>query len=93
MKKDIFIIGSTGSIGITTLNVVRKNKKKINIKLLTTNTNINKIYEQAIEFNVKNIVIFDKYNREKYFEKFKKKKIKVFATINEVFKSKKKNHS
>ena len=55
MTKNIFLLGSTGSIGKTTLNVVKKNKKNFKIKLLTTNKNIKKIYKQAIEFNVKKL--------------------------------------
>ena len=73
MIKTLFLLGSTGSIGKTTLNVVRKNKNKIKIKLLTTNNNIEKIIDQALEFNVKKIVIFSKKNFHK-FEKIIKKK-------------------
>ena len=90
MTKAIFILGSTGSIGDTVLNVLKKNKNKFNVKLLTTNTNVNKIYKQAITFNVKEVVIF---NQKKYFEnykKFKDKKIKVFSSVKEVFKKNKK---
>ena len=42
------------------LNILKKNKKNFKIKLLTTNKNVKKIYKQAIKFNVKKIVIFDK---------------------------------
>ena len=58
MRKDLIILGSTGSIGTSTLNVVKKNNKKFRIKLLSTNNNVNKIYLQAIEFeevDVKNL--------------------------------------
>ncbi len=85
MSKDLIILGSTGSIGKSALNIVRKNKKKFKIKLLTTNQNIKKIYEQAIEFNVKQIVIFDKDKYIKFKQKFKNKKIKVFFNIKDVF--------
>ena len=44
MIKDIIILGSTGSIGQSTLNVITKDKLKFRIKLLTTNKNIKKIY-------------------------------------------------
>ena len=60
MKKQIILLGSTGSIGKSTLNVIRKNKNKFNIKLLSTNSNTNLIYKQAIEFKVKNILIKNK---------------------------------
>ena len=90
MKKDIFLLGSTGSIGETTLNVIKKDYKNFRVKLLTTNSNINKIYNQAILFNVKDIVIFNKQKYLKNFQKFKKKKIKVYSSISELFKNKKK---
>ena len=51
-KKNIAILGSTGSIGKTTLNIIKKNKKEINIFFLSTNKNINTIYKQAIENDV-----------------------------------------
>ena len=37
MKKKIAILGSTGSIGKTLLNIVNHDKKKFEIKLLTAN--------------------------------------------------------
>ena len=74
MYKDLILLGSTGSIGISTLNVIKKNKKKIKIHLLSTNSNIKKIYEQAVEFNVKKIVIYDPSKLHKYSHLLKKKK-------------------
>ena len=66
MKKDLFILGSTGSIGETTLKIVKKNRSTLRVKLLTTNKNVKKIYHQALKFNVKKIVIFDKNEYYKY---------------------------
>ncbi len=91
MYKDLILLGSTGSIGISTLNVIKKNKKKIKIHLLSTNSNIKKIYKQAVEFNVKKIVIYDQSKLHKYSHLLKKKKIKVFSSIsNAMSKNKKK---
>ncbi len=89
MSKSIFILGSTGSIGTTTLKIIKKNKQKFNVKLLTTNKNVKKIYKQAIEFNVKKIVINDTNKYQKYSRKFQKKKIKVYFSIDDVFKKNK----
>ena len=58
--KNIAILGSTGSIGLTTLKVIKKNKKKLNVKLLSTNSNVKKIYKQSKEFKVKHVIILDK---------------------------------
>ena len=76
MVKDIYLLGSTGSIGETTLDIIRKDRKNFKVKLLTTNTNIKKIYQQASEFDVKNIVIFQKDVYLKNYKKLKKKKNK-----------------
>ncbi|MDC0460728.1 1-deoxy-D-xylulose-5-phosphate reductoisomerase [Candidatus Pelagibacter sp.] len=57
MIKKIAILGSTGSIGVKTLQIIRTNKKEFNVILLSTNKNLYKIIKQAKEFNVKNIII------------------------------------
>jgi len=44
MTKDIFLLGSTGSIGTTALNILKRDKN-YKVKLLTTNSNVNKIYK------------------------------------------------
>mgnify|MGYP001389987625 FL=1 len=81
MKKEIIILGSTGSIGKSILNIIRKNKKNFIIKVLTTNNNISLIYNQAIKYNVKNVVIINSKKFDKYKEKFKKKKLMFFLTL------------
>ena len=48
MTKDIFLLGSTGSIGETTLKVIKKDKSNFKVKLLSTNKNAEKVYKQAI---------------------------------------------
>ena len=60
MKKKIAILGSTGSIGDTLLNIINHDKKKFEIKLLTANTNYKKLLKQANQFNVKNLIITNK---------------------------------
>ena len=90
MTKDIFLLGSTGSIGDTTLNILKKDSKNFKIKLLTTNSNVNKLYKQALLFKVKKIVIFNVKEFEKNFKRFKKKNIKAYCSINDAFKRNKK---
>ena len=58
MKK-VAILGSTGSIGKQTIDIIRKNKKKFKILLLTANKNHNLLSKQIKEFNVKNVIISD----------------------------------
>ena len=59
MNYKIAILGSTGSIGDSTLKTVYK-KKRYKIILLTAKKNINKLFSQAIKFNVKDAIIEDK---------------------------------
>ena len=71
MKKKIAILGSTGSIGKITLNIIKQNKNYFEIKLLSTNKNIKMLIRQAKLFNVKNLIVTSK----KHYEILKKKKI------------------
>jgi 1-deoxy-D-xylulose-5-phosphate reductoisomerase len=91
MKKKIAIFGSTGSIGKTLIDIIDKDKKNFQIVLLTAKKNYKKIFEQAKQFNVKNLILTDK----KYFEIAKKynfnKKIKIFndfGDLDKIFKKK-----
>ncbi len=91
MKKKIAIIGSTGSIGKSTIQVIKENRNDFNILLLSTNNNVNKIYKQAVELNVKNVIINNRFKYLKIKNKFKKKKIKVYfdhANIKKIIKKK-----
>ena len=68
IKKRIAILGSTGSIGKSTLDVIKKDKKNFEIVLLTANNNYKKLIKQAKEFKAKNVII----NNKKFFKKVKK---------------------
>jgi len=85
------IIGSTGSIGKNLLGVIRKDKKKFKIILLSANKNYSTLYKQAVEFNVKNLIITDKKSFKILRNKTKKTNIKVFNSfdkLNTIFKKK-----
>jgi 1-deoxy-D-xylulose-5-phosphate reductoisomerase len=91
MIKKIAILGSTGSIGQTTCEIIKKNKKDFKVVLLSTNNNVNKIYKQALLLDVKNLIIKNKLKYFKYQNKFQKKKIKVFfndSDLNKIVKKK-----
>ena len=66
-KQKLAILGSTGSIGTQTLEIVRQNADKFDVVLLTANTNVDKLIEQSIEFNPIHAVIGD----ESKFEIFR----------------------
>jgi 1-deoxy-D-xylulose-5-phosphate reductoisomerase len=58
MKK-ILILGSSGSIGVNTLNVVRKFPDKFKVSGLTVGSNINLLEQQVKEFNPEFVVVTD----------------------------------
>ena len=60
MKIKIAILGSTGSIGKTLLDIIRKDPKNFEIILLTANKNYKLLLKQAKEFKVKNLIITNK---------------------------------
>ena len=64
MKKKIAIIGSTGSIGKTLLNILFKEKKNFEIVLLAAEKSTQTLIKQAKEFNVKNLILTNKKNYE-----------------------------
>ena len=86
MKNKIAILGSTGSIGRSTFNVISRFKKNFKIEFLSTNSNFKKVYKQALEFNVKKIIINDKKIFYKYKNFLKKKKIKPYLKIEDILK-------
>ena len=91
MKINIAILGSTGSIGENILDIVRKDKKNLKVVLLTANKNYKKLIQQAKEFKVKNVLIYN----DKYYEflkvKLKDRKINIFSRktkLNKILKKK-----
>ena len=72
MKKKIAILGSTGSIGKTTVDIIKNDKKNFEIILLTTYDNLNELTKQIRELKPKNIIINNKNN----YLKLKKNLIK-----------------
>ena len=68
MKKKIAILGSTGSIGKQTLEIIKNNKNYFDIILLSTNENVKEISKQVKIFKPRNLII----NNSKKFNLFKK---------------------
>ncbi|MEG2984796.1 MAG: 1-deoxy-D-xylulose-5-phosphate reductoisomerase [Peptostreptococcaceae bacterium] len=58
MKK-ISILGSTGSIGTQTLDVVRKNRDKFEVVAISANSSINLLLEQIKEFKPKYVAVYN----------------------------------
>lgn len=64
MKKKISIFGSTGSIGTSTLNIVRNNLDIFEVVTLVAGNNIEKLIEQIKEFKPKHVYIKSKENAD-----------------------------
>ena len=86
MKKKILLLGSTGSIGKSSLNIIRNYKSKLKIVALSTNKNISLIVKQSKEFKVKNLIINDFESYKKILNFGLNKKIKIFNNIDDFLK-------
>ena len=75
MKKKICILGSTGSIGKTTLEIISKNKKDFDVVLLSGNNNVKLLITQAKKFKPKYI-----YSNNFYF----KERLRIFCKNNNI---------
>lgn len=78
-KKNIAILGSTGSIGTQTLDVIRANSDTLAVEVLTANGNADLLIKQAIEFNPNAVVIAEESKYLYVKEALKSFDIKVFA--------------
>ena len=90
MKKKIIILGSTGSIGKTTLKIIKKDIKNFEIVLLTTNNNIKELSVQINNLKPKNVLIFDKKKYFYFMKNNSNKKINIFNNIDDFKKNNKK---
>ena len=70
IMKKIAIFGSTGSIGTSTLNVIRENPDLFEVQTLVARTSLDKLVEQIKEFKPKNVYIESKENADKIKELF-----------------------
>jgi len=84
LKKKIAILGSTGSIGIQTLDVIQKNKELFTAEILIAGQNSNLLIKQAKSFKPKIVVINDESKYLYVKEHLKNQKTKVFAGKKEV---------
>lgn len=55
--KELAIFGSTGSIGCSTLNVVRRHRDRFAVSILTAGRNLQRLIEQIREFNPRHVYI------------------------------------
>ncbi len=78
-KKHIAILGSTGSIGTQTIEVIAANLHLFKVEVLTAHSNAELLASQAIQFDVNAVVITDESKYAWLKEKLAHTDIKVFA--------------
>ena len=79
MKQRLAILGSTGSIGEQTLDIVRENPDRFEARVLTANSHWKRLAEQAREFDADTVVIADEKCYAPLCEALKDTDTKVFA--------------
>ena len=84
MKQKIAILGSTGSIGKTLIKIIKKDKNKFNILLLSADKDYKSLFRQAKLFKVKNLIITNKKSYELLKRKCKITNINVYNNFNKL---------
>lgn len=79
MKENLVLLGSTGSIGEQTLDIVRENPDRFEITTLTARRNWQRLAEQAREFGADSVVIADERFYGPLKEALKEEPVKVYA--------------
>ena len=83
-NRQLCILGSTGSIGISTLDVVRRHPEKFNVVSLSANTNVDLMYQQCVEFSPKNVVLVSEKSADELIKRLHVngiKNITVFSGV------------
>ena len=89
MKKNISILGATGSVGLNTLKIIDAKKKDFKIILLSANKNYKLICKQIKKYKPKYYIINDYFIFKLVEKKFKNKKIEILNNFNFNFRRKK----
>ena len=79
MHKQLVILGSTGSIGTQTLDIVRQHPDRFSVYALTANTSVELLARQAREFHPAAVCIADETQYERLRDALSDTDIKVWA--------------
>jgi 1-deoxy-D-xylulose-5-phosphate reductoisomerase len=69
--KGICILGATGSIGVSTLDVVARHRDRYKVVALTANKNIDALYEQCQQHKPEYVVVVDVSKAQVFHDKIK----------------------
>ena len=83
MKKIVYILGSTGSIGQNSLQIFSKKKNLFEINILSGDKNFKLICKQIKKHKPKIFVVNDHNVFDKVKKKFKKNKVKIVRELKE----------
>lgn len=81
MKRKIAILGSTGSIGTQTLDVIRQHPDLFEVELISARSSADLLVSQAVEFDAANVVICDESRYRKVADALQPRGIKVWAGV------------
>ncbi|MBO7602893.1 MAG: 1-deoxy-D-xylulose-5-phosphate reductoisomerase [Bacteroidales bacterium] len=80
-KRRIAILGSTGSIGTQTLDVVRQHRDLFEVEMISAGSNVELLAAQALEFDVNNVVICNEARYPKLCELLKDSDSKAWTGV------------
>ena len=81
MKRRIAILGSTGSIGTQTLDVIRQHPDRFEVVLLSARRSVDLLIRQAVEFDAANVVICDEARYREVADALQGRDTKVWAGV------------
>ncbi len=81
MKRKIAILGSTGSIGTQTLDVIRQHRDLFEVVLLSARSSVDLLTQQAIEFDAAHVVICDESRYQALADVLQPRGTKVWAGV------------
>lgn len=82
--KGICILGATGSIGVSTLDVVTRHPDLYNVVALTANKNIDLLYKQCLQHHPEYVVVVDREKALEFTERLKNSPISDIKVLSEV---------
>ena len=81
MKRKIAILGSTGSLGTQTLDVVRQHRDLFEVVLLSARRSVDLLIQQAVEFDAAHVVICDESRYSDVADALQPRGVKVWAGV------------
>ena len=84
--KSLGILGSTGSIGVQTLSLIKKEKSQIRLSFISCNKNIALLKKQVLLYKPKYILIKNTAAYLKFLNKNQNLKCRVFNDLNKLVK-------